>query len=293
VVFISLCLLLLPALLYAKDKSILTVYTVNYPLKYFAERIGGKYVKAVFPGPDNEDPAYWMPDVQDIGAFQQADVILLNGAGYAKWISKVTLPQSKLIDTSVDFKERYIYNEEITTHSHGPEGQHAHESLAFTTWLDFDLASLQARVIADVFIEKRADLEKTFTRNFTSLAQDLHTLDSEIMFLVSLNQGQPFVSSHPVYDYFSKRYGLNMKSVHWEPDEKPNAQQWVDIQSLLYNHPARWMIWEGEPMYSSVDRLLDLGVESIVFDPCATPPKTGDFLDVMLRNIDNLRVAYR
>ncbi len=32
---------------YASDK--LSVYVVNYPLKYFAERIGGDNVKVVFP----------------------------------------------------------------------------------------------------------------------------------------------------------------------------------------------------------------------------------------------------
>ena len=292
-VLVMVCVILSPSLSYAKDKSVLIVYTVNYPLKYFAERIAGKYAQVFLPVPDDTDPAYWMPDVQTIGAYQQADLILLNGAGYAKWISKTTLPQSKLVDTSIGFSDRYIYNEEIVTHSHGPEGQHSHDTLAFTTWLDFDLASQQAEVIADAFIEKRPDLEKSFKRNFTSLAQDLHTLDSEIMFLVSLDQNQPFVASHPVYDYFSRRYGLNIKSVHWEPDEKPSEQQWIDLQSLLYIHPARWMIWEGNPMYSSVDKLQDLGIESLVFEPCAAQPDSGDFLDVMFRNIDNLRLAYR
>jgi len=33
----------------------LLVYTVNYPLKYFAERIGGEHVRVEFPAPsDNE-----------------------------------------------------------------------------------------------------------------------------------------------------------------------------------------------------------------------------------------------
>jgi len=287
------CLLLSPPLSFGKDKSLLTVYTVNYPLKYFAERIAGKYAQVFFPAPADEDPAYWMPEVQTITAYQQADLILLNGAGYAKWVSKATLPQSKLVDTSRSFSDRYIYMEEVFTHSHGPEGEHAHESLAFTTWIDFDLASQQARAIADAFIKKRPDLEKTFKRNFTSLAQDLHTLDSEIMFLVSLNQNQPFVGSHPVYDYFARRYGFNMISVHWEPDQAPSRQQWIELQTLLEEHPAHWMIWEGEPMASSKGKLLDMGVESLVFDPCGTVPDDEDFLDVMFRNIDNLRVAYR
>ena len=58
----------------------LTVYVVNYPLKYFAERIGGDAVTVVFPAPADEDPAYWMPDAKTISDYQKADLILLNEA---------------------------------------------------------------------------------------------------------------------------------------------------------------------------------------------------------------------
>ena len=69
----------------------LTVYVVNYPLQFFAERIGGEHVNVVFPAPADVDPAYWMPDTPTIAAYQQADLILLNGAGYARWVNKVML----------------------------------------------------------------------------------------------------------------------------------------------------------------------------------------------------------
>jgi zinc transport system substrate-binding protein len=286
-------LLISAPLSYGKDKSILTVYTVNYPLKYFAERIAGKHAKVIFPAPADEDPAYWVPDIETIASYQQADLILLNGAGYAKWVSKVTLPQSKLVDTSRNFSDRYIYMEEVLTHSHGPEGEHAHESLAFTTWIDFDLAAQQARAVAEAFIRIRPGLEKTFEKNYTSLAHDLHTLDSDIMFLVSLDQDQPLVGSHPVYDYFANRYGLDMKNLHWEPNEILNRQYLAELEILLEEHPARWMIWEGEPIASSVNRLKSIGVGSLVFDTCGNVPDSGDFMDVMLRNVENLRAAFR
>ena len=76
----------------------LSIYVVNYPLKYFAERIGGDHVRVEFPAPADVDPAYWNPDLAVISAFQKADLILLNGAGYAKWIAKVSLPRSKIVD---------------------------------------------------------------------------------------------------------------------------------------------------------------------------------------------------
>ena len=82
--------------------SVLSVYTVNYPLQYFAERIGGEHVDASFPAPDG-DPAYWNPDPDAVAAYQQADVILLNGASYAKWVATVTLPTSKLVPEILSF----------------------------------------------------------------------------------------------------------------------------------------------------------------------------------------------
>ena len=44
----------------------LAVYTVNYPLKYLAERIGGERVDVVFPAPAGEDPAFWSPDAETV-----------------------------------------------------------------------------------------------------------------------------------------------------------------------------------------------------------------------------------
>jgi len=75
----------------------LTVYVVNYPLQYFSERIGGEAVEVHFPVPPDVDPAYWNPDILTIQKYQKADLILINGAGYAKWIRKTSLPQSKLM----------------------------------------------------------------------------------------------------------------------------------------------------------------------------------------------------
>ena len=77
---------------------------VNYPLKYFAERIGGPHVNVTLPVTADEDPVYWVPGIEVIGQYQQADLILLNGAGYAKWVKKASLPRSKTVDTSRQLK---------------------------------------------------------------------------------------------------------------------------------------------------------------------------------------------
>ena len=271
----------------------LTVYVVNYPLQYFAERIGGEYVNVVFPVPADVDPAYWMPDMPTITAYQQADVILLNGAGYARWINKVALPRFRMVNTSARFKDKYIEAAEILTHSHGSEGEHAHESLAFTTWIDFSLAARQAKAIAGALSRKRPDLRDIFQKNYAALEQDLMMLDNTIKQIVSENRTSPLVVSHPVYDYFARRYGLNIKSVHWEPDQIPTHEQIMELNRILKEHPAKWMIWEGKPMKESAERLKAIGLDSLVFDPCGNTPDQGDFLSVMRQNFDNLKLAFK
>jgi zinc transport system substrate-binding protein len=158
----------------------LVVFTANYPLAYIAQRIGGDEVQVHFPAPAGIDPAFWMPDVAQIIAYQQADLVLLNGARYAKWIDKVSLPQLKLVSTSTGFKEQYIRGDAGTTHSHGPAGEHSHGGVAFTTWLDFSLAAQQAKAIAEALARKRPELAGDFQQRLSLLESDLLALDSEM-----------------------------------------------------------------------------------------------------------------
>ena len=174
----------------------------------------------------------------------------------------------------------------------GAEGKHAHESLAFTLWLDFDLAAGQANSIAKALGRKRPGMKDTFQKNSLALVRELSVLDREIKSIGSKNQQQPLIGSHPVYDYFSKRYGLNMKSVHWEPDELPGNQQWMELRDMLKTHPARWMVWEGHPNSETVKKLESMRIGSLVFDPYGNVPAKGDFMNVMLQNVENLRKTF-
>ena len=274
------------------DSKKLKVYVVNYPLKYFAQRIAGEHAEIVFPAPAGDDPAYWMPDTETISEYQGADLILLNGADYAKWVNKVTLPRFRMVDTSASFKKQYVETAGVVTHSHGPGGEHAHEAIAFTTWMDLSLAARQAKAIADALSRKKPHLREIFQNNFQPLERDLLALDQDLQLIAAKNRSQPLMASHPVYDYFSRRYGLNIRSLHWEPDEVPSSEQIMELRKIRKDHPAKWMIWEGEPHPASVAKLKALGMHSFVFDPCGNVPKEGDFLSVMRQNVENFKKAF-
>jgi zinc transport system substrate-binding protein len=266
----------------------LSVYVVNYPLQYLAERIGGEQVRVEFPAPADVDPAYWTPDEETVAGYQGADLVLLNGAGYEAWVEKTTLAASKLVNTSQAFADRYIALEGAMTHSHGPAGEHEHSALAFTTWLDPTLAIEQARAIAAAFEAAAPQDAGSFGERLAALEGDLGALDVQLGEGTSEMGDMPLLGSHPVYQYLASRYTLNLRSVHFEPDEDPGVDGWRELERLLEEHPARWMLWEAEPLPGIAERLRGLGVSSIVFDPCGNAPAAGDWLSVMWENARNL-----
>jgi zinc transport system substrate-binding protein len=203
-----------------------------------------------------------------------------------------SLPTSKLVDSSELFCNDLIGMEEAITHSHGPEGEHEHTGHAFTTWLDPQLAIKHARSIREAFIERWPERQDAFEAGFASLERDLLDLDQQIAALVDRDPERPLIGSHPVYQYFARRYELNMKSVHWEPDEAPDDQMWRDLSALLNSHPAKWMIWEGTPSDETAEKLVDMGVGSAVFSPCGNAPEEGDYLSVMRANVTNLEAVF-
>jgi len=266
----------------------LSVFVVNYPLAYFAERIGGSLVDVQFPGPSDQDPAFWSPDAEVITRFQEADIILLNGASYAKWVDRVTLPASRLVNTSASFKDHHIIMENAVAHTHGPGGEHEHGDVAFTTWLDLKLAARQAEAVFEALHRAQPKEMQHFQENLDALLADLESLDQALLAFGNQVADAPLLGSHPVYQYLARAYELNLESVHFEPDEVPSAHQLTELRDILEEHPAEWMLWEGEPTEETVAILEELGISSIVFDPCANTPESSDFLTVMRENVENL-----
>ena len=266
----------------------LVVITVNYPLAYFAERLGGDEVVVVFPAPADEDPAFWSPGPAVVAAYQEANLVLLNGAGYAKWVERATLSPANLIDTTAGAADRLLELEGTVTHSHGPEGDHEHGGWAFTTWLDPTLAAEQARAVAAALQSRLPGSEAAINQRLTALETDLAALDARLAAAAEAIGSEPLLFSHPVYQYFIHRYQLNGHEVHWEPDAEPDGKMWSELGQSLDQEAVQWMLWEDDPMESTVAGLDERGISSDVFSPCANVPPAGDWLTVMTENAEAL-----
>lgn len=151
---------------------------------------------------------------------------------------------------------------------------------------------MQAEAIYKALSRKAPSHKADFTQNFAALKKDLLDLDTRMSALSAINPELPIIASHPIYQYMARRYNMNIKMMMWEPDEDPGEKEWKQLQKIVQDHPAGWMIWEEEPLPSSVKRLEKLNIHSLIFSPCFARPQQGDFLSVMQENIKNIETVF-
>ena len=198
---------------------------------------------------------FWQPGLDVIAGYQAADLIVLNGAGYARWVANTSLPESRLVDTSLDFRNKLLPLDSGPLHSHGPEGDHSHGALAFTLWLDMSLFVRQLESVAEALNKLVPEQAVAIVDCLQALTDRLMVMDVELTELGLQLAGSPIIYSHPVYQYLDRRYEFNGRALHWEPGQLPTDQQWLQMQSLLQEHPAGLMLWEAEPLVATRDQL--------------------------------------
>ena len=234
-----------------------------------------------------------MPDEKAIEQYQSADLIVVNGAGFEKWVDKVNLPESRILNTARPLEANFIKFEDVVEHSHGKEGSHSHEGIDGHTWVDPLNAKVQAAEIRNALILRLPDAHEIIEANYQALAADLDALDQQFKEIAAAGM-PPLLASHPAYNYIARRYGWNIESLNLDPAAPPTAAAMAEMVEKLKTHPAMWLLWESDPIADAVQMLeSEFGVKSIVFSPCELLPAAeqskGYEPSVMSANAERLR----
>lgn len=272
-----------------------TVLTTFYPTTYFAKTIGGEQVTVICPCPSDEDAIFWMPDRKTLAEYQKASLIIVNGAGFEKWIDKVSLPQERIVNSAEDLTDTLIRFKKSSTHSHGPVGEHSHKGIDGHTWVDPVNAIIQATAIKKALIRQFPQHENIFVAGFDRLKKQLESLDLKFK---EISNGMPILCSHRAYNYIARRYGWNIENLDLDPGVKLSDQQILEIKNILKTHSAKTLIWESAPTEENVKLASEqLGLSSVVFSPCelldpADIAKGVDYMTVMNTNIKVMKAVF-
>ena len=286
---VACCLLALSfAPLAAAAETDRTVAAVNAPLAHIARVLGGADIEVIYPVPAGIDPAFWEPSEDAILQVQSADLILLNGAGYAGWTDTAVLPRSRLVNTTGDVEDLLIpADDQPVAHKHGPEGEHVHGGrYQITTWLDPVIAAAQVETAAAAMSRRWPDMEMAVGERAGTLLEDIDTMGAALgNFADGLDARQVF-ASHPVYGYFDRAFLGGLTSLHWEPDAVPPEDEWSALAEMLDPGRAPVMIWEASPLPETAERLRALGVEVVVLSPMGNGDSTKRIFLEIARQVD-------
>lgn len=274
------------------DDAVLTTF---YPTHYFAERIAGGLVPVRCPLPEGEDPIFWQPDAEAMALYQNAKLVITNGAEFEKWVTGAALPRARTVaslsDDDLDATGGPI-TMESATHSHGPGGEHTHEGLDGHTWVSPDIAVVQATNIAEAMKSAWPDDAEAFDTNLVTLVEDLEMLRTSLEDLTPNVQDYHLLASHPAYNYLARDLGWDVHNLDLDPESEDMDAIVAGVGEVIEGDKPVILLWEGQPTNAIVTALHDeLGVTSILFSPAEGTPESGDYMDVMRANIDRLREA--
>tara|TARA_Y100000813_G_C24143472_1_gene343584 strand:+ start:502 stop:1467 length:966 start_codon:yes stop_codon:yes gene_type:complete len=151
-------------------------------------------------------------------------------------------------------------------HGHDDHG-HGHGSFDPHIWLDPANAKVIVKKITNQLSKIDKDNVSTYKANSKKVIKDLDGLIKEVK--NEINKDASFVVFHDAYQYFEKRFGLNViGALTVNPDVMPGAEQLSEIREVIEHEKAKCIFSEPQFNPNIINSIAsDTGVKTGVLDP--------------------------
>ena len=165
-----------------------------------------------------------------------------------------------------DEEEHAKKEDDHDDHGHDDHG-HAHGEYDPHIWLDPSNAKVIVKKITNQLSKIDKENSSTYKANSKKLLKDLDNLIKEIK--NQINKDASFVVFHDAYQYFEKRFGINViGALTVNPDVMPGAEQLSDIRKVIEHEKAKCIFSETQFNPNIINSIAsDTGVKTGVLDP--------------------------
>ena len=224
--------------------------TTIFPLKEFAETVGGERVKVRLLLPPGAEPHTWEPKPSDIIKLSQADFFIYMSGEMEPWVGGIlkSLQNSRLrvieVSREVPINPMSAANYHENHHDHGAEAHGTggeHEGGDPHVWLDFEYDQKILGRIAEVFAQKDPGGADYYRRNAQNYKAKLRALDQRYKEVLSNCESREFIlGSHAAFFYLANRYGLKQVPLYGvSPNAEPTPKKMAEVISLAKKHGAK------------------------------------------------------
>ena len=251
-------------------KGKLDVKTTVYPLKSFAQQIGGKYVNVESVYPKGVDPHTYDPSQKQMVDIGKSDLFLYTGDNLdpvAKKIAKAINDKDKTLslESALD-KNKDLLKGEEHEHEHGEghehgeahEDEHEHEHHHHGKydphiWLDPVVSQKFAKAIKDELIEKDSKHKSYYEKNYNQLVKELKGLDKDMKHAVKGNEDKTVYISHDSIGYLAERYHFEQEGIENMNAEEPSQKDLTNIVKQIKEDKVKNILIEENVSHKVAD----------------------------------------
>ncbi len=199
--YIPLLLLLLSTASWGQKKLVLGTASIFSDM---AKVIGGDLIEVRSIVPIGGDPHTYQPTPSDVQLVSRADLILQNGLTFEGWLNK-------LIENSGTRATRALITERVA-----PIASAVYENSADPhAWMDPKNGLIYIENIKNALVALIPEEADVFEFNYQLYAQQIRDLDVQIDSMIqSIDPAKRvLITSHDAFQYFGRRYGLELQSI--------------------------------------------------------------------------------
>lgn len=276
------------------------------PLADFCRQIGGERVEVQVLIPPGASPHTFEPSPGKLTALAQARVLVYVGVGLEPWLDKFLYAQASKKPIVVEATQGLDLITEVpqhrqetpvhAQHRHAPGHGHAPGTANPHVWLDPILAQDICRRIAAAYRQADPAQQDAYEQNLSVYLAKLADLDQTIAATTATFQRREFVSFHPSFTYFARRYQLHEVGViEVAPGREPTPRALQNILQAIRRYNIKVIF--SEPQFSP--RLVEVlareaGVRVLSLDPIGgRPPYGDDYLQLMHYNLAAMAEAMK
>ena len=252
------------------------------PLADLSRQVGGDKVEVKLLLPPGASPHTYEPTPKALKDVSDARVFIKIGLGLEFWAEKIIRSsghKNLIIVVSSSDLPLITYHEK--GHSHGSLGADPH------IWLDPVIAKGIVTKIETAFAEADPQNAEYYRQNASIYREKLSRLDKEITNKVKTLRVKEYVTFHPAWNYFSRRYGLTVAGVIEEsPGKEPGPRHIEKIIREIKRIGSKVVFVEPQfnPKIAEVIAK-ECGARVVYLDPIGGQKGRETYMDMMRYNI--------
>jgi ABC-type metal ion transport system, periplasmic component/surface adhesin len=295
--WLQLLILIFPFTLRAENVSVITTI---FPLKEFAQAVGGERVKVTQLLPPGAEAHTWEPTPSDIVKLSRADVFIYIGAEMEPWVHEIlkTLenPRLVIIEASQGLSLLGADHAEALGEEHHHNHDSNHKGFDPHIWLNFDYDQKIVDKITEALSKKDPEGILRYQRNAEAYKAKLRDLDLRYRKdLGKCNSKEIILGSHAAFGYLVKQYGLTQIPLYGlSPNAEPTPKKMAAVITLAKKYRAKAIYYE-ELVSDKLAKAIaeEVGAKILVLNPGANLTKKQietkvTFLALMEQNLENL-----